>query len=61
MKLQEKPKEEPGYRFLQVGEIIQKSDEFWWPIEKRWVGVTDAVVGMDLDKNSGGDFRRKIT
>ena len=60
MNTQEKHKEEPGYRFLQAGEIIQKSDEFWWSFGKEWVEAR-AAVGLDLDENSVGHYRRKIT
>jgi len=51
------PTKEPGYRWLRAGEIIKEGDEFWWAFGSEWVEAK-ATVGLDVDPQSYGHYRR---
>lgn len=52
------PSRDPHYRFLKEGEFIEEEDEFWDAFERKWVPVSDYSVGVLMDKDSEGHFRR---
>lgn len=53
------PTKEPGYRFLREGEVLREGDEFWWSFGSEWVEVK-ATLGLDIDKESVGQYRRPL-
>jgi hypothetical protein len=59
MNTPETPPAETGYRFLRAGEIIQEGDDFWFSFHKEWVEAK-ATVGLDVDDQSVGHYRRAV-
>jgi hypothetical protein len=53
------PTKEEGYRFLRIGEVITEEVEFFDVYEKSWNPVSNLSVGLPLDEESVGRFRKQ--
>ena len=52
------PSQDPGYRFLSKGEILKEGDEYWFAFDREWVPAR-VTLGLDVDEESVGRFRRR--
>jgi len=50
-----------NYRFIKIGEVILKGDQYWSKSNKKWENVYFAV-GVRVSEDIGNEhFRRRIT
>ena len=64
--------DKPKYHLLQEGEIIQLGDEYYSPMQDKWIKVSDgepdedgfypdAIIGYEYNSEEFKPIRRKIS
>ena len=57
MNFPDTPPADPAYSFLRVGSLIKNGTEVWDADEQKWV-LASATVGLKVDSESAGYYRR---
>lgn len=52
------PPKEEGYRMVRFREVLDDETEFYDAFERKWVPISASSIGLPLDADSVGHFRR---